>query len=380
MNAFLKKSLVVALGVSSILMADISAAKNLCSNIFRDRSTYIPVEAVAFSQSRDLGLQLSPAQAKAIDAAIETQLGEKLLPKRKPNEPVNIPDLVVMLANKAISLGGERSQQSDRIANISRAFDKVTAKLPLETRKLVNFTFAKAILDIEAFKEHEYVQGQSIAMVDKQMKYVHAKDFLKMTKSYIDKTEEYESVPAYGQGILTFKDIRDIEVYNLFPVELKGHDIRHVHFGSGHPLAVGVMWSSARSSVPERWLLMGALFEGVDTIQYGFETSLARLMHKKGFDQETAMIEMSRYTNAELKALISEIGMGGYVPQFTDYKPSKVGIYGPEGITGKGLEVELMKAVEYLYDQQKSKNSKYTNYDRNPPTGGSKKADNAIHF
>jgi len=378
-NNFLKAAVfVVGMTFAAPLFSN---AANICAEGFLNHEKTVTISSITFSQNADLHLTLNKSELKDLNKKVKELYDKKLVTGDiDSGHEFNVPELVQKLANMSIEKGGEIHEQSDRLALVSRTLDPMIKDLPLETRNLINFTFAKAMLSIEAFKDSDYVQADTIPMISKQMKYVHAGRFLTFTKSYIDHTEEYESIPVTGNGILAFKDIREIEVYNMFPVEFKGHDVRHVHYASGHPLAVGVMWASARSSVADRYALMGGLFEGVDTAQYGWERSLTSSMKSRGFDLQTAMIEIGRMPYAELRQLTAQVGAQYVVDISTQFKPSRVQQYGPQGLSGKGLDIELMDAVEEIQKGLTNKNKKYTNYDRQPPEGGATSPDDSIHY
>lgn len=302
---------------------------------------------------------------------------EKVSTKTVP--VVEIVDLLVKTA-KASSL--TLSEKTDFIAS----FYNKTVSMRIENRskiekKYIKFTFAKAILDLESFQGEDFRKTEDLALVTKKMLYVHIADFLDFSRSYIKNEPPYSDVPSQGRGILDYKDIRDIESHNLFPVEFKGHDVLHVHYSLGHPLALAMLWTSARSKNHRRYVLMSGLFEGVDTFQYFWESRLTSHFRSLGLELEEAMIQVGLMTSDELDLMIEKVDARSVVHDFKDWMPKAQGEFTGRGRHGQGLDEEVVRAVvngeSYLADKNLNWVTNYSRLRLN--SNGSTESDHSIH-
>ena len=177
-------------------------------------------------------------------------------------------------------------------------------------------------------------------------------------------------------GILSLPAYRDIVAHNMWPLWLAPHDMYHVHFASGHAKGVSLVFKSARSRNHRRFILMGGMYEGVDTFQYAHESSLARYFSETmQMGLEDALLWIAKSSRKELKTIIEKAGLDikNFEEQFKDYVPGIQGNYTGTGITGKGLEKENEDFVELSAKHVRDPVwSKYTNYHRSAPdTAGS---------
>src|SRR5437868_7054643 len=131
-GSFIKSGILV-LGMS-FMLADAAVAANMCSKVFKPKSTAgkMKLEAITFSRNKDLKMELSKAELESLNALVERTFGEKLQEKVDSGTTLSVPDLVIKLANLSIDKGGARTVQSDRLADVSRSLDPVTAKMTLD--------------------------------------------------------------------------------------------------------------------------------------------------------------------------------------------------------------------------------------------------------
>ena len=113
----------------------------------------------------------------------------------------------------------------------------------------------------------------------------------------------YGDIDEGGLGILSIKEYRDIVSKNTFPLFIKRHDMRHIHYATSHPRALGTVMGSTRSQNHLRFSQLGGMYEAIETNQYGFESSIAEyfskeikdnsfLMLKRNMDLEESMITL----------------------------------------------------------------------------------------
>ncbi|MEK6627246.1 MAG: hypothetical protein AABY53_01365 [Bdellovibrionota bacterium] len=294
---------------------------------------------------------------------------------------VNLIKLIDLILEKLDSQNVDISEKSTKIAKLySEVFKPMINEFEMEQQKPAKFTFAKAIIDIESFKPTEFTENGALALTGKRMLYAHVGDFYEMTKSYIEKTAPYTEVPINGRSVLVFKDIRDIESHNYFPLEFKGHDARHMHYSTGHPYSIGLVWSAARTKNHIRYILVSGLFEGVDTAQYGWERNITNHFREKSLNLEEALIEIGLMNQIELTELATKTAAIGKLTDFESWTPTNNGIFTVQGRSGKGLNAELSTAMEKLFLVLKNpEESKYTNYSRDPFSSIPTESDHTIH-
>lgn len=291
-------------------------------------------------------------------------------------------DVVDLVLKKIASRELSPSRKSDLMVSFHRDYLKpIIEKMTPKNQKAANFTVAKAVLDLEAFKPSDFKKRDYLSIVDKNMLYVHVEDFMPMTKSYIDGTSMYESLPSSGHGILGFTDIRDIESHIFFSAEYKGHDVRHIHFSNGHPYVIGMVWPAARSQNHVRYVLMGGLFEGVDTVQYWWENKLTEHFRNKGLNLQEALVEVALLSSAELKKLVVKVGAENVVEQLKDWSPTAKNEYTALGRYGRGMDYDVERAVRLAESNLKKEElKKYTNYSQHHPGAeGAETSDHSIH-
>ena len=196
---------------------------------------------------------------------------------------------------------------------------------------------------------------------------------MKYVKGYIDNKPPWTNHP-WGGGVLNQIDIRDGASHNMFPLQLNPHDMHHVHYAIGHPRPVAVYFKAARSHNAKRFVTIGAMYEGVDNVQYGHETQIAKYFaEQKGMDLEDAMVWIAKSTKADLEKLEDAAEIRAAIDQgaqeLDNWAPSKIGKF-----DGKGWLGTLDDDVDAMVDEfegylDRPALNKYTYYARDPVSG-----------
>jgi hypothetical protein len=266
----------------------------------------------------------------------------------------------------------EALDAANGLAEVSHKFLSVFSKRPIAERRNIQFLLGQAIIEMEQFTKSEYLNDDSLAMINKPMIYAHiaarkgqTPSFSDMTRSFIDNTELYDHLPSSGQGILKFTDIRDIESHNYFPVEYKGHDVKHILYATKYPRGAAMVFSAARSKNHLRYILIAGLFEGVDSIQFSWERKLTGYFKAKGLSLEDALLFLARAPQSELQKLLSSLQINATdipLQTFATWRPKYHAKYPLEGLSGAGFKAEVANMIR---EQQKfaadPANEKYLN-------------------
>jgi hypothetical protein len=148
------------------------------------------------------------------------------------------------------------------------------------TRSLVyDLTEAKAANPLR------YFPGQA------EMKRINGEKFklpLK-DKNHKEIKKMFSDLDEGSLGILSISEYRDIVSKNAFPMFVKRHDMRHVHYALSHPRALGTVMGATRSQNHLRFSQLGGMYEAIETVQYGFEQSIAQYF-SRNIDKNTFMI------------------------------------------------------------------------------------------
>lgn len=208
--------------------------------------------------------------------------------------------------------------------------------------KTSKYHLTRKINDLEIFQKHEFVSKAKEEVIftkdinAKNLLHMKMKEYPKYVDSYLHFLKDsnspqgklYKDIKIYtdvhGQGtgignngILTIEDIRDVTSYSLWPMYLKTHDIKHIHFSLTHPMALAAMMGATRSKNHLRYVLVAGMYEGVDRIQYAHEKILAKYFGanlssaelfgiKRNMDLEEAMLTLSILPTHQLEK-ISEL-------------------------------------------------------------------------
>ncbi len=217
-------------------------------------------------------------------------------------------------------------------------------KAALDRVKRMKFVIAMSVENFENFVPTEYkrVKKEDFVMtrgnVQAEQTHMTLDEYPKYVESYLDsvmdakmgKKRLFNSIDSGSLGVLGIGDIRDITSYNLWPMYLKEHDMRHVHYGLSHPLALAVMMRATRSKVPLRYTMLGGLYEGVDRVQYSQETAINEFFAqdltrsdvmpeiKRDMDLEEAMITLAYVPKAILDAICDKVNYGSNFQSFAE--------------------------------------------------------------
>ncbi len=197
-------------------------------------------------------------------------------------------------------------------------------------------------------------------------KYVESWVHVNMKKGVKEKKNLYNKIKQGNLGIISIPDIRLIEFYNLWPMFAKDHDMKHIHWGYTHPLGLGTMMYAAKMKNPLRFRLVGGLYEGVDRVQYDFETQLNRFFAKKigkstvypkikrNMDLEEAMMTLLLSDNKTLKKMAKKVSLSNIEEEWVP-KLVKNSVFSGKGISGKSLEAEIEETInKYLKVQKRA--------------------------
>ena len=110
------------------------------------------------------------------------------------------------------------------------------------------------------------------------LKRINGKDFKLPTlnKDHKNIKKMFNDLDEGSLGILSVSEYRDIVSKNAFPMFVKRHDMRHIHYALSHPRALGTVMGATRSQNHLRFAQLGGMYEAIETVQYGFEQSIAR--------------------------------------------------------------------------------------------------------
>ncbi len=314
--------------------------------------------------------------------------------------------------------GGTSLEQGDRMAEFGEKLDAWVDLTNGKLRKAVWFMVGWAVANFEAYRLEEFkVANESETHVvhrytllsshweteNNPTGLVHFKDYPRYAKSFVQKNGAYKKhmvgrpslfdatetvvngatvrVGAQDRtalesgGILSFTAYRDIVSHNMWPLYVE-HDMQHIHFAYGHGRGVSLVFRSARSYNHLRFVMMGAMYEGVDTVQFSHESGLARYFSETmQMGLEDSLLWIAKSTVAGLKKVMMdariERDVNGYVSQLSSYRPSIKEGYDGSGVTGAGLENELFDFIEL--SEAHSRDPQYapfTNYHRSAPDAG----------
>ncbi|MGK0367936.1 MAG: hypothetical protein ACI9QD_001076 [Thermoproteota archaeon] len=207
--------------------------------------------------------------------------------------------------------GVKSIKKADKYAEFAKdlnpAFEKMIAKFPevsketdgfllkwqarreaVDEVKTIKYGMVERLSMLEEFKKSEFktIKKEKFLITQDNnqevLTHMGIHDYEKYVDSYIHwrkkpnsaKAKLFRKIDEGNLGILEIDEIRDINAYNLWPMYLKEHDMRHIHYGMSHPMALATVMQTARSKSHIRYTMMGGLYEGVDRIQYSHEQAL----------------------------------------------------------------------------------------------------------
>ena len=245
---------------------------------------------------------------------------------------------------------GTKLEHSDKMAKFAVELEPFYKRLPKDTRKTVDTYLSLAVMRLEKFDESEYQETDASTFILNNPNPPNIIDFSQYrewTEGYVDSKPPYSTAPA--GGLLTQRDIRDMESHNMWPIYLRPHDMNHAFYALSHPRATAMIFEAARSKDSLRYVMMSAMYEGVDTVQFYQETTLARYMKKtRKLDLEDAMIHLGHCTHDELVLIANESNTLSAFQSLVQYEesfvPRKTTIY--PSTTRQGIS--LQSDVEHM--------------------------------
>ena len=218
-------------------------------------------------------------------------------------------DYVDGVFRKIRTEGGDPVQSGEKMAQFGKKLEPYIGKLSKDARKSAHYSIADAVASLEEFKAEEFKPVENLNWIRSNAPFVHTDDYLKYTEGYIDNHEPWTNHP-WGGSVINLSDIRDGASHNMFPLQLNPHDMRHIHYGTGHPRPTAMYMKTARSHNHMRFMLEGAMYEGVDSVQFSHEQQIAKYMGDvRHLDLEEAMVFIARATKEDMDKIMDEAGI-----------------------------------------------------------------------
>jgi hypothetical protein len=220
--------------------------------------------------------------------------------KSTPLKPMTNEQMTEQIKNVQPKLSAAKIKEQVRLAQIE--FASVKTEL-LKAR----YTLAENIAKLESFKLSEYEFVDTHALNAPGYTLVKLSEYPEFAMSLAKKTNPPK---PYGTGgVVTLQEYRDVVSNNLWLFTLHGHDLKHIHFAYSHPLAAASLFRTTRSKNHLRYFLTAAVYEGVDTVQYYFESRLARHFDTLGYSLQEAMVFLASATQQQLVEITELIGV-----------------------------------------------------------------------
>ncbi len=263
---------------------------------------------------------------------------------------------------------GDPLAKSEQMAAAAQPLLQHISSLSENDRSNVQLAVGTCVLRLEEFQHEDFVPRQVTA----NYPILHYKDYAEWVKSFVAGTAPYAN--AQPGGLLNITDIRDFMSQNYWPVGMRPHDTRHVHYAVGHPQGVVLTLESARSRNLMRHRLMGALYESVDTIQYGYERALSQYFRAKGMTIDQGLLYVSTATQAQINELVAVANTDSsfmfHANSVQNWVPATDNQYDGMGVTGTGLEAESDAFIrEMARLKQNPANRPWMNYNYQTNTG-----------
>jgi hypothetical protein len=215
----------------------------------------------------------------------------------------------------------------------------------------LDFVLAKRIMNLEQFTPAEFRVGDesSFALARNtrlyHIDYKHYKDYVLAFEAQ-PQLALYTNLDRSGGTIISRTDIREIEAHNLFPVYID-HDMRHVGYALNHERYFPMLFAAARSKNHMRYVMMGALSEGVDRVQYAEESAICRYFDGvKHLTLEEGMMWVGRASLEDLNEVANAIQQkptfDSLAKVFDAWAPPVSPKYPAAGQSGVGLDQELI--------------------------------------
>ena len=244
---------------------------------------------------------------------------------------------------------------------------------------------AVLVHDIERWQESDYLSTSTVFMAHFPGLLIHFDDYPEMVKNYVDKTDKYQSIQG-NSGVIRRQDMRQTMAHNHWPVDLLPHDMRHVHYALGHPIAVSNVFRAARSRNNLRYVLSSALYEAVDHFQFLEETMVIKYYaQERNATVELGLVYTGWVPTKELirVAQASETfdEFQNIANSFQSWRPETSNQWPLSSRHGNDIEDDILAMITSFYTLSKDpKWRRYTNYQIEPQIGGSNTDDAEKHY
>lgn len=298
---------------------------------------------------RDLGYEVKGAQVKDILQQVASKIrGTKKAPS------IEDADQMAIAGRKILELA--------------------KADLKPAELKMVTYLIAEAVLLMERIPMSEYKTVSQAPAVFQRDTAVHITNFHKLVESYIDGTSMYTDINNTG-NLLKWTEIRNLYSNNSWIIEIKNHDMYHLHYSYGHPYYLAVNLHTSRSINDRRYALISTLWEAVDNFRTGYEEAVANYFKDKNMSAEEGMLFLGSATEAQLAEVEAVVGPYTRLNSLDElayssgWRPARTPFGRPNARYGSDIVTQEIEAYinDSLTRMAKPENKKYVNYHREGP-------------
>lgn len=270
-------------------------------------------------------------------------------------------DAIDVAYTKINARGKSSLAKSDKMANFGKDLREIYAASRMAKNEIkdLDYLLAKSVMMSEMFdaKEFKVVEENAFALGrNTSLLHIDYKKYKEYALSFESQSSPYIDLDRSGGTIIGRTDIREMEAHNLFPVYIP-HDMKHVVYALLHERYFPMLFGAARSKNHKRYVMMGALGEGADTVQYSEESAICEYFKDvKNLDLEEAVMWIGRASNKELDEVAEATGyksdFENLAANFKNWAPPASAAYPAKGKAGIGLNNELDAMIEHLRKQQ----------------------------
>jgi hypothetical protein len=267
-----------------------------------------------------------------------------------PSEMESISDVLNHVAIELRRKNTDRQSAADKMASFGEEIRSKIGTTTKENLAAFDASVGLAVIRLESFKKSEYIIDENFTLAEGAKAEIKPNEYWEWVKSYISDSGIYKESTT-NKGVIGAEEYRDITSHNHWPVYLKDHDIRHIHFSLSHPKAMSVLLSTMRSTNHKRSAILSAMFEGVDHVQFSYESKLAKYMaEQRGMNLEQAMLHIARAKNAELDRIMSEAkitdSINEVISEMSSWQPKLGGKFSDLGPKDKKYDLEVDEMIE----------------------------------
>lgn len=275
------------------------------------------------------------------------------------SEEFNLPDTLNTVAQKIRENNNHPLEAAEKMAKFAEEIRTEPTLRNLDEFKNIDLLLALAVGRLEAFKKNDYLLDQDFILTTSPKSEIRPEQYQTWVESYLLKTDLYSK--ALPGKVLSSHDYRDLTSHNHWPIYLKDHDIRHIHYSLSHPRAMAVLLTAMRSTNAKRVILLSGLFEGVDRVQFYYETKLCEYFSKqRAMNLEEAMLHIARASEAELKLISEQAGIDIQVTssasELLNWRPKLGGKFSNLGPKDKKYDIEIDEMLEDFTRLRKNDN------------------------